>query len=480
MSEFDLPFKSAIEHAELIHSKQISPVELLKLYLERIDTWNPVLNTYLALNVEGAIAEATLAEASIMRGEIKSPLHGVPFGIKDNEITKDIETTFGSLWMKGNIPKEDSVVVERIKAGGGIVVGKTNMPDWGLMIHSENRLGDHARNPWNITRTAGGSSSGSAAGIAAGLCSIASGTDGGGSIRAPSSFCGVFGIRPTLGRVPRYSGPSNKYITNPVSQPGPIARTVEDAAVMLKMIAGFDNRDPDSVRLAVPDYPSLLKQDLSGLRVAYSPDYGYADVDPEVSMATESAVKTIEGFGIKIEQVSLDLSDAFYGYWALVSANWYAGLDEQFEERISELSPEALAVYQYGKQITGKDYALALGVRDQLISRLDTLFTKFHLLLSPTVPNTAFEVGKPKTGVQARYKDDLWGFPAHSPFTFPINAVGLPGASIPCGFNASGLPIGLQVVGRRFEESTILQLCAKFEKERPWRMKIPPIFTKSD
>ena len=129
MSEFDLPFKSAIEHAKLIHSKQISPVELLKLYLERIDTWNPVLNTYLALNVEGAIAEATLAEASIMRGEIKSPLHGVPFGIKDNEITKDIETTFGSLWMKGNIPKEDSVVVERIKAGGGIVVGKTNMPD---------------------------------------------------------------------------------------------------------------------------------------------------------------------------------------------------------------------------------------------------------------------------------------------------------------------------------------------------------------
>ena len=475
MTEFELPFKPAAEHAKLIHSKTISPVELLNVYLDRIDKFNPALNAFLALNIDEAIKKSKKIEASIMKGEIIGPLFGIPFGIKDNEVTKGIETTHGSTWMKGHIPEEDSVVVERIKTAGGIIIGKTNMPDWGLMIHSENRLGDHTRNPWDTSRTSGGSSAGSAAAVAGGLCSLASGTDGGGSIRAPSSFCGVFGIRPTLGRVPRYSGASDTYITNPFSQPGPISRTVEDAAILLEIIAGFDLRDPGSLRAPVPSYSNMLRKDLSELRIAYSPDYGYADVNTEVHASVEKAIENLDALGCNVELVSLDLSDAFYGYWPLVSANWYASLDKTFSKRTSELAPEALEVYKYGSKITGSDYALALGVRDQIIARLDTLFNKYDLLLSPTMPNTAFMAGRPKIGVRRDLENELWGFPAHSPFTFPINAAGLPGANIPCGFDKAGLPIGLQVIGRRLEESTILQLCHGFEQAYPWPI-VPTLF----
>ena len=475
MTEFDLPFKPAAEHARLLHTQAISPVELLNLYLDRIEKFNPALNAFLAMNIDAAITKAKEMESCIASGEAVGPLYGIPFGVKDNEVTKGIETTHGSAWMKGHIPKEDSVVVERIKSAGGIIIGKTNMPDWGLMIHSENRLGDHTRNPWDTSRTSGGSSAGSASAVAAGLCSIASGTDGGGSIRAPSSFCGMFGIMPTLGRVPRYSGASENYITNPISQPGPITRTVEDAAILLEILAGFDLRDPDSVRAAVPSYPTMLATDLSQLKIAYSPDYGYADVNKEVHDSVETAVNNLDSLGCKVEQVELDFSDAFYGYWPLISANWYAGLDKKFAKRTSELAPEAFNVYQYGSKITGKDYALALGVRDQIISRLDTLFTKYDLLLSPTVPNTAFVAGRPKSGVKSDLESELWGFPAHSPFTFPINAAGLPGANIPCGFDKDGLPIGLQVIGRRFEELRILQLSYGFEQAYPWPT-VPPLF----
>tara|TARA_Y100000590_G_scaffold64386_1_gene69196 strand:- start:2515 stop:3954 length:1440 start_codon:yes stop_codon:yes gene_type:complete len=475
MTDFDLPFKSTAEHARLLHSQAISPVELLKLYLDRIEKFNPALNAFLAMNIDAAIEKSKEIESCIGRGETLGPLYGIPFGVKDNEVTKGIETTHGSAWMKGHIPKEDSVVVERINAAGGIIIGKTNMPDWGLMIHSENRLGDHTRNPWDTSRTSGGSSAGSASAVAAGLCSIASGTDGGGSIRAPSSFCGMFGIRPTLGRVPRYSGASENYITNPISQPGPIARTVEDAAILLQILAGFDLRDPDSVRADVPAYPDMLEADLSQLKIAYSPDYGYAEVNTEVNESVEAAVNNLVSLGCRVDLVELDLADAFYGYWPLISANWYASLDKKFGKRLSELAPEAFNVYQYGSKITGKDYALALGVRDQVISRLDTLFTKYDLLLSPTMPNTAFPAGKPKIGVKSSLANDLWGFPAHSPFTFPINAAGLPGANIPCGFDKDGLPIGLQVIGRRFEELRILQLSYGFEQAYPWPT-VPPLF----
>ena len=468
MNEIDIAFAPASEQARLIRRKSISPVELVDLCYSRIDRINPELNALLALDEDRARAAAERAETAIASGEPLGPLHGIPVGIKDNEMTEGIESTWGSLWMKGHVPAEDSVVVERLKSAGAIVLGKTNMPDWGLMIHSENRLGDHARNPWDPARTAGGSSSGSAAGVAAGLFALASGTDGGGSIRAPASFCGVFGIRPTLGRVPRYAGSGARHVVNQFSQPGPITRTVEDAALMLNVIAGFDTRDPDASRLAVPDYSCGMAGDPIGLRVAYSPDFGYARVDEEVAAAVEGAVRTIEDIGGNVELYDLDCSLAFEAYWPMICANQYAGANGRFESRGDELSPEAFRAYEYGARMTGREYAISLGELDILRARFDDLFDRYDLLVSPTMPTTAFLAGEPLVSVRPPHDRRMWGFPAHSPFTFPINAIGHPGCSVPCGFDSKGLPIGLHIVGRRFEESTVLALASAFERARPW------------
>lgn len=475
MNDIDLAFTPAARQAALVREGCISPVDLVDICYERIRRLNPGLNALLALDEDRARAAARSAAEMAGRGEDLGPLGGVPVGIKDNEMTEGIESTWGSLWMKGHVPVQDSIVVERLKAAGAIVLGKTNMPDWGLMIHSENRLGDHGRNPWDPDRTSGGSSSGSAAGVAAGLFALASGTDGGGSIRAPASFCGVFGIRPTLGRVPRFAGSGPGYVTNQFSQPGPISRTVEDAALMLGVIAGFDGRDPDSSRLPVPDYRAALAADLQGLRVAYSPDFGYADVNDEVAAAAEAAVQVIEGLGVAVRRVDIDCSRAFEAYWPMICANQYAASGGRFEARGDELSPEAFRVYRHGAELSGRDYATALGELDLLRARFDDLFENFDLLISPTMPTTAFRAGEPVTSVRPPHDSRMWGFPAHSPFTFPINAIGHPGASVPCGRDSVGLPMGLHIVGRRFEEGTILSLAAALERTDIWLGERPPV-----
>lgn len=475
MNETDLAFAPATEQARLVREKTVSPVELVDLCYSRIARLDPRLSAFLALDEERARATAKRAEAAVISGEPLGPLHGVPVGIKDNETTEGIESTWGSLWMKGYVPSEDSVVVERLKAAGAIVLGKTNMPDWGVMIHSDTKLTDSIRNPWNTDHTSGGSSSGSAAGVAAGLVSLASGTDGGGSIRAPASFCGVFGIRPTLGRVPRYTGKSPTYVANQFSQPGPIVRTVHDAAMALGVMAGFDRRDPDASRLPVPDYVSALEQDVSGLRVGYSPDYGYAGVNPEVAAAVEDGVRVLEGLGCVVGPTEVDCSRAFEAYWPAVCANQYAGAGGKFETRPDELTPVTHRVYEYGSRVTAEEYTLSLGARDQLKSHFDDLLQQFDVLVSPTMPTTAFPVGRPEMSVQPPHDQRMWGFPAHTPFTYPINAIGLPGASIPCGFDGAGLPIGLHVVGRRFDEATILAISAAFERARPWAQARPAV-----
>jgi len=319
MNETELAFTPATEQARLVREKHVSPLELVDMCYSRIERLNPALSAFTTLDKDRARAAARQAESAVMLGNALGPLHGVPVGIKENEITEGIETTWGSLWMKGHVPKEDSVVVERLKAAGAIVLGKTNMPDWGVMIHMINRLGEPTRNPWDTAHTSGGSSSGSAAGVAAGLCSLASGTDGGGSIRAPASFCGVFGIRPTLGRVPRYTGVSPSYIVNQLSQPGPIARSVGDAAAMLGVIAGYDSRDPDASRLPVPDYVAALGRDVAGLRIAYSPVLGYVDVDPEIAALVRAAAEVMRDLGATIEKVDPGFNDpaeTFRRQWA--------------------------------------------------------------------------------------------------------------------------------------------------------------------
>ena len=279
MTDRDLAFTPAHELAKLVAEKKLSPVELTELYLRRIAELNPKLNAYLTVAADEAMASARAAEQAVADGEVLGPLHGVPVAIKDLEMTAGIRTTFGSLLFDDHVPDSDSGVVERVRSSGAVIIGKTNTPEFGMSGTTDNRLGDSCRNPWDTTRTSGGSSGGAAAALAVGLCPLATGSDAGGSIRIPGSFCGVYGIKPTLGRVPRFGGVARPS-PNPVSQPGPMAMAVRDAAVLLEVLAGPDDRDVITLREQPPDYLADLDGGVKGLRMAWSPDLGYAAVDP--------------------------------------------------------------------------------------------------------------------------------------------------------------------------------------------------------
>src|SRR5712692_141443 len=296
MSDTDLAFMPTHELRARIASKQVSPVEVTQVYLRRIEARNPQLNTYLTVTADLALKMAREAEQAVLDGKLLGPLHGVPISIKDLEVTKGIRSTIGSLIFKDTVPEMDSIVVERVRQAGAVILGKTNTPEFGLLGTTENRLGDACRNPWNRERTSGGSSGGAGAAVAAGLCSLATGSDGGGSIRIPSSFCGVYGIKPTQGRVPRYGGLGRPSIGQ-FSQSGPMARSVRDAALLLQVLAGPDPRDASCLPEMPPDFLAGLDYGVRGLRLGWSADFGYAAVDPHVAQVTAQAAQVFASLG---------------------------------------------------------------------------------------------------------------------------------------------------------------------------------------
>ena len=269
MTDESITFAPAYEQAALVAGKRVSPVELAAVYLGRIERLDGGLNSYLTVAGEEAVAAARAAEDAVMRGDELGALHGVPISVKDLEMTRGIRTTSGSLPFKDRVPDEDSIVVERVKAAGAVILGKTNTPEFGHRGTTENLLGPPCRNPWDTERTPGGSSGGAAAALAAGLCAISTGSDGGGSIRIPASFCGLFGIKPTQGRVPRYGGRNAPAIVNQLSQSGPITRSVRDSAILLQALAGWDSRDAGALRDTPDDYVAALDRDISGLRLGW-------------------------------------------------------------------------------------------------------------------------------------------------------------------------------------------------------------------
>ncbi len=469
----NLAFAPASEQRELIASKQISPVELTELYFSRIEKLDGQLNAYLTLTRDEAIAAAKAAEAAVMRGDALPPLHGVPISIKDLEMTQGIRTTSGSLVFQDRIPDEDSIVVERVRQAGAITLGKTNVPEFGLIGANENRLGDHCRNPWNTERTTGASSGGAGAAVVSGLCALATGSDGGGSIRIPSSFCGVYGIKPTQGRVPRYSGSAAPALPNLTSQSGPMARTVRDAVALLQVMAGYDPRDPTCLRQAPPDFLAAMDRDIKGLRLAWSVDFGYAVVDPEVAAATAKAARVFEELGCSMDEAGLDLDSHFDIWWTLATTGLHISNGHLLQSHGDQLTWYILDGLRDGAEITGADYAKALGRIDLLKARFAALFETYDLLLSPTMPVTAMPVG--------HYPEDIGDTQAHPyyfrflPFTYPINLIGHPAASIPCGFSSDGLPIGLHIIGRRGDEATVIAASAAFEQARPWMQHRPVV-----
>jgi len=303
--------------AALVARGEVSPVDLVEAAIARIEKLDPNLNAYLTLTNDEAMQSARAAEDAVMRGDKLGPLHGVPIAIKDLEMTKGVRSTGGSLIYKNRVPDEDSIVVERVKKSGAIILGKTNTPEFGLLGETRNRLGDHCRNPWNTERTSGGSSGGSGAAIIAGLCSVATGSDGGGSIRIPASFCGIYGIKPPQGRVPRYAGAGAPALANITSQSGPMSRTVLDSAILLQVLAGYDPRDQASLRESPPDFVSAVRRDITGLKIGWTSDFGYAAVDSEVVEVAAKAAHIFEELGCTVEDANFQLKSPFDAFWTI-------------------------------------------------------------------------------------------------------------------------------------------------------------------
>ena len=470
----NLAFAPATELRELIAEKQVSPVEITQLYLERIDRLDPQLNSYLTVTSEIAMDAARKAEQAVTDGDELGPLHGIPISIKDLQMTKGVRTTGGSLAYKDRIPDADCAVVERVLAAGAIMLGKTNSPEFGLLGANENRLGEPCRNPWNPERTSGGSSGGAGASIIAGLTSLATGGDGGGSIRIPASFNGTYGIKPTQGRVSSYSGVDAPPASNYTSQQGPLTRTVRDSAMLLQVVAGYDSRDPGSLRAPTPDFEAAVGRGIEGLRVGYSPDYGYGAVDPQVAQISEKAANVFAELGCSVEEADLKLEGAFDTWFTFFSSNAYLTQGHLVDAPDDPLSWYARWCIEAGSKVTGAEYAKAVGERDRMLQQFGDVFEKYDVLVSPTMAVTAFSTEEypQKIDGQDPYPNPSWGF---LPFTHPINTIGHAAASIPCGFDSDGMPVGLHIVGRHGDEETVLAFSAAFEAARPWISHRPRI-----
>ena len=468
----DLAFTSTTELRALIASGQVSPVEVTELYLSRIDRLDSRLNSYLTVTADHAIDSARRAEAAVARGDALGPLHGVPISIKDLELTRGIRTTGGSLAFRDRVPDEDSIVVERVRAAGAVILGKTNTPEFGLLGHTQNLLGDHCRNPWNTERTSGGSSGGAGAAVVAGLCSLATGSDGGGSIRIPSSFCGVYGIKPTQHRVPMYAGAASTGVFNMFSQSGPMTRTVADSAVLLQVMAGHDPRDAASLRDKPQDYLAATERGVDGLRLAWSPDFGFGAVDPEVVEITSRAARVFEDMGCELGDADLALDEPFDAFWTLFSGVVHGRYTAVLNEHRDKLTDYALECIERGEALRASEYVSALGYVDVLKAQFADLFERYDLLLSPVMAVPAFPVGSPPAEIDGRSVEPFAGA---FPFTYPINMIGYTAASVPCGMSSEGLPIGLHVLGRPGDEATVLAASAAFERARPWAHLRPPV-----
>jgi aspartyl-tRNA(Asn)/glutamyl-tRNA(Gln) amidotransferase subunit A len=471
MQDLDLVYTPVGQLRQLLDSRRVSSAELTELYLERISTLNPRLNAFLTVIADEAMALARAADAQLQDGPAAKPFLGIPISIKDLEVTKGIRTTMGSLVFGDTIPDLDSVVSERVRGSGAVLLGKTNTPEFGLQGTTENRLGDPCRNPWNLERTSGGSSGGAGAAVAAGMCPIATGSDGGGSIRNPSSFCGLFGIKPTLGRVPRAGG-LGRSAPNLTSQPGPIARTVRDAAMLLQLLAGHDARDPMSLRDRPVDYLANLDDGVRGLKIAWSQDLGYATIDPEVAAITAEAARIFEELGCSVDQPSFQLDDPAIAFRTIFFTNNFATYGHLLKESPEKLTDNARFCLEQGSQATGADYADALRTVEVLRARVEDLLETYDLLLSPTMAVPPFPIGQPPKNIAGI---DVQPNASYSPLTRPFNLTGHPAASIPCGFSGDGLPIGLHIIGRLGDEATVLRASAAFEQAKPWAQHRPNI-----
>jgi len=463
----DFAYQTALDLSRAIAARQVSPVELMQACLARIEQIDPKLNCFASYTPELALEAARRAEQALMSGQPLGPLHGLPISVKDLIAVKDLRYTFGSRAMADNVAGADAPSVERIRAAGACIIGKSTTSEFGCKAVGDSPLSGITRNPWNTGTTPGGSSAGAAASVAAGLTPFALGTDGGGSIRIPAALCGLFGIKAQFGRVPVYPVSA----TPTLAHVGPLARTVRDAALLLSVISGQDDRDPFSVAGPVPDYLGACERPVKGLRIAWSRTLGYARPDPEVADIAQRAALRFAEMGCEVVEVEQVMAQDPVDLW---TSEFYAGVGVRLKKQLMEqrdlLDPAVADILGQALAQTSEAYYTRVFQRYELRETMRKFFERFDLLLTPALPCAAFEVGL-NTPPQLPDRNIVsWVY-----YTYPFNLTGQPAASVPAGFTRAGLPVGLQMVARMHHETDIFRAAAALEACQPWAEKKPPI-----
>jgi amidase len=468
----DLCFTPATELVRLFRTRRASPLEVMQAVLARIDVLNPRLNAYLTLAREPALAAARAATRALQRGATLPSLHGVPVSIKDLTPTKGLRTTWGSKIYADHVPDEDALIVQRLKAAGAIVVGKTNTPEFGAGGNTFNAVFGATRNPWNPALTCGGSSGGAAVALATGMGPIAEGSDLGGSLRLPAAFCGVVGFRTTAGLVPHYP---KDLAWDGLSVTGPMARTIADVALMLSVVAGPDDRAPLSYAVDTREFPRAVKApSVKGWRIAWTPDLnGLIPVDSEVRRVAEGATRVFQSLGARVEAACCDFSEVEEIVRSTRGLSMVALHADKLPRWKAEMQAGLVWNIEQGLTLTPRDIARGEKARTALWHRVRAFMERHDLLILPTTAVLPFPVEQPyPTHLDGKPLDNYiqWAY-----MTYAITLTGLPAISVPCGFSRTGLPVGLQIVGRRRQETAVLRGAAAFEAAAPWADRIPPV-----
>ena len=468
MNKDDICFMSACDTLDKIKSQELTSQEITETVIERIEKVNPIINAFCTPTFEIAREMAKLSDEKVKKGQKIRLIEGIPTSLKDEILTKGIRTTFGSKMFENYVPLEDDVIVKRLRNEGCVILGKTNLPAFGYKGVTDNKIFGTTKNPWDIERTPGGSSGGAAASIASGLGYLALGSDGGGSIRIPSSFSGVYGIKPSFGRIPHDAMATSGAIGTLVHK-GPLVRYVRDAAIMLDVMVGED--DIDRYSLPKPSFSFLekLNETPKNLKIGFSLDLGFVKIiDPEVEKSVLDSMQKFEEFDWSVENNKrIKIKDAD----RVLQTYWFSGFQataqagNQDEEGINYMA-------QVASKFTVKDLKWADLQRERIYQEICKHFKKFDILITPTLACPAFKLGT-DWAHEIDGKDVSEDALAWQPYTYPFNLSGHPAASIPCGWSKKGLPIGMQIVGKRLDDLTVLQASQAFEEIAPWQDKRP-------
>lgn len=437
----------------LLKTRKVSPVELLDQFLERIDRLNPGLNAYITVTAESAKRAARVFEKEIMQGRYRGPLHGIPVSVKDMFATRGVRTTAGSKILSEWVPDFDATAVHRLQRAGAVLLGKTNMHEFAYGVTNDNPHYGPVRNPWDTKRVPGGSSGGSAAAVAAGMCAASLGSDTGGSIRIPSACCGTVGLKPTYGRVSRYGAIPLSWTLDHV---GPIARSVEDAAILLQALAGPDANDSTASATLPPDYGKDLEKGIAGMCIGVPENYFFEHVDPEIERAVRSASSELERLGARLVPVRvahLESCAAMEAHITLAEATSYH--EPHMRARAYDYGDRVRVNLEAGRYLLATDYVKSQRARSLLQQAFADAFKKTDVLLTPVLPAFPPVIGEVyvQSGAMREHVVD-----AFLRFNIPFNLTGLPAISVPCGFSSAGLPIGIQIAGMAFDEATVLRV----------------------